>query len=183
MTRQARREVPRIVRPQSSFVESKLGVPGVCSPWYFWNLASLRCEMARFQREMNKKWNKSCVDTCMFSSNKFISYHGSLEWNFQSLMVNGNTVVLNHANQEIGSWRSSKSAHIWIIACLSVNTDPVIWFQEDFLAYLIVLKKHATNTLIPKEVKATPIILLKPRRQLLPLCTSQSFDTRVTEQK
>ena len=37
--------------------------------------------------------------------------------------------------------------------------------------------------MIPTEVKATPIILLKLRRQLLALCISQSFDTRVTEQK
>ena len=77
----------------------------------------------------------------------------------------------------------SKSAHVSIIACMSVNTDPVQWFQEDFLAYLIVLEKHATNSMIPTEVKVTPIILLKPRRQLLAFCTSQSFDTRVTEQK
>ena len=40
----------------------------------------------------------------VFSSklNKFISYDGYLEWNFEPLMVNGNTVVLNHANQELG---------------------------------------------------------------------------------
>ena len=37
--------------------------------------------------------------------------------------------------------------------------------------------------MIPTGVKAAPIILLKPRQQLLTLCTSQSFDTRVTEQK
>ena len=37
--------------------------------------------------------------------------------------------------------------------------------------------------MIPTEVKATPIILLRPRRQLLALCISQSFDTKVTEQK
>ena len=37
--------------------------------------------------------------------------------------------------------------------------------------------------MIPTEAKAAPIIPLKPRRQLLALCTSQSFDTRVTEQK
>ena len=35
--------------------------------------------------------------------------------------------------------------------------------------------------MIPTEVKATPIIPLKLRRQLLAPCTSQSFDTRVTE--
>ena len=37
--------------------------------------------------------------------------------------------------------------------------------------------------MIPTVVKATPIIPLKPRRQLLALCASQSFDTRATEQK
>ena len=40
-------------------------------------------------------------------------------------MVNGKTVVLNHANQEVGSWFSSKTAYVSIIACMSFNTDPV----------------------------------------------------------
>ena len=37
--------------------------------------------------------------------------------------------------------------------------------------------------MIPTEVKAAPIILLKPCQQLLVLCNSQSFDMRVNEQK
>ena len=37
--------------------------------------------------------------------------------------------------------------------------------------------------MIPTELKTTPIIPLKPRQQPITLCTSQSFDTRVTEQK
>ena len=57
--------------------------------------------------------------------NKFITYNVSLEWNFEPLMVNGKTVVLNHANQEVGSWFSSKTAYVSIISCMSFNTDPV----------------------------------------------------------
>ena len=129
---------------------SKLGGSGGMLPRKFLKfiIASLRCEMVRFQREMNKKmkqklhWHRHVLSSKL---NKFISYNGTLEWNFEPLMVNGNTVVLNHANLEVGSWRSSKSAHVSIIACMSVNTDPVKWFQEDFLTYLIVLKKHATK--------------------------------------
>ena len=60
--------------------------------------------MTRFQREITKNETKVALKhACSQQQIKFISYNGSLELNFEPFMVNGNTVVLNHANQEVGS--------------------------------------------------------------------------------
>ena len=78
----------------------------------------------RNEQKMKQKsrWHMHVLSSKL---NKFISYNGSLEWNFKPLMVNGNTVVLNHANQEVGLWRSSKSAHVSIIARYKIQ-----WFRQ-----------------------------------------------------
>lgn len=70
------------------------------------------------------------------------------------------------------------------LVCQSVLKHwPSIIISREFLGLFNCSKKSPRqNKMIPTEVKATPIALLKPRRQLLAFRT-QSFDKRVIEQK
>ena len=111
-------------------------------------------------------------------------------WRHQSEIKNSNNfadqlslVDIHAADIILDISQCRFAAVVWVASTKDLKVElqltgiKVVTVKRNYC--LIALSSLLKNTVIPTEVKATPIMLLKPHRQLLALCTSQSFYTRV----
>ena len=146
------------------------------------------------------RWNMHVLSSKL---NKFICYNGSLGWNFEPLVVNGNTVVLYHVllkviHSFLIKWSSDLLAHNNLkkrsydnqignrpYTQISSRSLPSYWKRskidnrytrgcpQSHWGLLAISRRRFVQTEVKVKVKVTPIILLKPCRQLLALCNSE----------